>query len=178
MARRVTSAPTEADWSSNHPYLYGHALLRAGFHWEAHEVWEAVWMASRPNSRERALVQGLIQVANAALKLSMGRLGAGKRLALLAADRFRDADPSGSKEPLLGVLVGPISKELASLAARIASQGSGTTETAADAGQILQALHDELTCIIMHNSAQVDAALHEVTAQIALPPAQQLHYNT
>ena len=42
----------------------GLALYRAGYFWEAHEAWEPLWLAAPPNSRERALLQGLIQLAN------------------------------------------------------------------------------------------------------------------
>jgi hypothetical protein len=76
-------APTRTDataWRDNVPYLYGMALFEAGFYWEAHEVWEPVWMNCAPNSPERHLLQALIQYANAALKRDMGRARATRRL--------------------------------------------------------------------------------------------------
>lgn len=69
-----------AEWKKNKAYLYGHDLMRAGFYWEAHEVWEAVWQVTRANSPERVLLQALIQGANAQLKRKMGRLGAAGKL--------------------------------------------------------------------------------------------------
>jgi predicted metal-dependent hydrolase len=69
------------DWQDNAAYLYGHDLLDAGFYWEAHEVWEAVWLACPPNSAEKLLLRMLIQQANARLKLVMGRRNAAERLA-------------------------------------------------------------------------------------------------
>ena len=60
------------DWQDNAAYLYGHDLLDAGFFWEAHEVWEAVWLNCPPNSVEKLLLRMLIQQANARLKLVMG----------------------------------------------------------------------------------------------------------
>ena len=84
---------TEPDtWRDNAPYLLGVRLYAAGFFWEAHEVWEPVWMRARPNSRERALLQGLIQLANAGLKAALGRPNAARRLARLAAAHFGDAN--------------------------------------------------------------------------------------
>lgn len=57
----------------------------AGFHWEAHEVMEPVWLALPPNSAERRIVQAAIQLANARLKLRMGRPAAALRLADIVA---------------------------------------------------------------------------------------------
>jgi predicted metal-dependent hydrolase len=69
------------DWQDNAAYLYGHDLLGAGFFWEAHEVWEAVWLSCLPNSVEKLLLRMLIQQANGRLKLAMGRYRAAERLA-------------------------------------------------------------------------------------------------
>jgi hypothetical protein len=66
-------------WQDNAAYLYGHRLLEAGFYWEAHEVWEAVWMNCRPNSTEKVLLQALIQQANARLKRKMGKVNAARQ---------------------------------------------------------------------------------------------------
>lgn len=77
LAPDVTKAQ---DWQDNVPYLYGHDLMRAGYYWEAHEVWEAVWLATPANSPERLLLQALIQKANARLKSAMQRDNAAARL--------------------------------------------------------------------------------------------------
>lgn len=69
----------------------GLALYRAGAFWEAHEAWEPVWLGLPPNAPERALVQGLIQLANARLKLAMGRARAARRIADLAAEALARA---------------------------------------------------------------------------------------
>lgn len=63
---------------------YGLRLLREGFYWEAHEVLERVWMACAPNSRERHLVQAIIQIANAALKAELGKPRAAAKLVAIA----------------------------------------------------------------------------------------------
>lgn len=47
-------------------------------------------MNARPNSPERALVQAVIQLANAGLKARMGRPKASRRLMLLAEGLVRD----------------------------------------------------------------------------------------
>ena len=69
----------------------GLALYRTGYFWEAHEAWEPVWLAARPNSRERALLHGLIQLANGWLKLRMDRAAAATRIADLAAEHLSRA---------------------------------------------------------------------------------------
>lgn len=80
----------------------GIALLRHGYYWEAHEVLEAVWMHTAPDTAERALVQGVIQIANARLKLAMGRAKAAARIAGMAADHLKAAealDRGGATNP-------------------------------------------------------------------------------
>ena len=69
-----------AQWRENQTYRYGWSLFEAGFYWEAHEVWEPVWLASRPNSLEKTLLKAAIQLANAKLKAAMGKRNAARRL--------------------------------------------------------------------------------------------------
>ena len=76
----VPSRTVATAWRENVPYLYGMTLFAASYYWEAHEVWEPVWMNCSPNSPERHLLQALIQYANAALKRDMGRARATRRL--------------------------------------------------------------------------------------------------
>lgn len=59
-----------AHWQQHQDYLYAVDLHNAGFYWEAHVWWEAVWKAC-PKGRVRDFVQGLIKVEAAALKLRM-----------------------------------------------------------------------------------------------------------
>jgi len=67
-------------------FAYGADLYNHGFFWEAHEVWEAVWMAATPNSARRQALRALIQMANACLKLAMGKRNAFERLAAEVAE--------------------------------------------------------------------------------------------
>lgn len=59
----------------------GLAYLKAGYYWECHEVLEAVWMQTPSPSPEREMAQAIIQLANAQLKLNMGKPNAARRLA-------------------------------------------------------------------------------------------------
>lgn len=58
----------------------GLEYLAEGYFWECHEVLEAVWMRAPEGSPQRALTQGIIQLANARLKLRMRRPRAALRL--------------------------------------------------------------------------------------------------
>lgn len=76
-------------------FACGLRWLREGFYWEAHEVLEPVWMACPEAGAERALVQGLIQIANARLKDSMDRPRASARLRAVAAGLLERAEILG-----------------------------------------------------------------------------------
>ncbi|MEM9062342.1 MAG: DUF309 domain-containing protein [Pseudomonadota bacterium] len=78
-------------WSENETYLYGIEIYNAGFFWEAQEVWEPVWMRAAGNSRERLLLQGLIQLTNACLKIAMEHPTAALRLLDVAECKLSDA---------------------------------------------------------------------------------------
>lgn len=95
---RISSSapcPTDPDrWSANDAWLAGLVAYRHGYFWEAHEVWEAVWKNARPNSVERSLLQGVIQLANAGLKLRMGQPNAARRLTEMASRHIYDSSQS------------------------------------------------------------------------------------
>jgi len=104
LQRAKAQAPRRTDpqaWAENLPYRYGWRLYEAGFYWEAHEVWEAVWLACSPQSRERLLLQVLIQLANARLKAVMGQTKAALRL-LAEVERLR-AEPGLQGAPVMAV---------------------------------------------------------------------------
>lgn len=81
----------ERQWKTNLPWLYGIQLFNSGYYWEAHEVWETVWMNAPPNSREKQFVQGVIHFANGLLKVKMKRGNAARRLFALAHDTLEQA---------------------------------------------------------------------------------------
>lgn len=76
----VPARVTDANWRDVAAYRAGYDLLEAGYFWEAHEVWEAVWHRTAPNSREFYLLRALIQFANAALKANSGQSAAAGRI--------------------------------------------------------------------------------------------------
>lgn len=66
-------------------------LFEARCYWEAHELFEAVWMRLPPAGAERVLLRGLIQLANAGLKARMGRAAAAARILGLADAALAEA---------------------------------------------------------------------------------------
>jgi hypothetical protein len=65
----------------DHPdWRFGVDLFNRFFFWEAHEAWEELWRRAAPDCVERLLLQGLIQLAAALLKVHTGALRAAQRL--------------------------------------------------------------------------------------------------
>lgn len=81
---RTPEQVDESNIAGVQSWHFGLRLLCEGFYWEAHEVLEPVWMASAPNSRERYLVQAIIQIANASLKAELGKPRAAAKLVAIA----------------------------------------------------------------------------------------------
>jgi len=117
---RATVEPgMDADELAASPaFTAGMAFFENGYFWEAHEVWEAVWMACPPNSAEHRFVQALIQLANAELKLAMERPRAALRLCAIAEAHLEEA-ASGGAADLFGVRVAWVRDRLAECRCRI-----------------------------------------------------------
>lgn len=60
-------------WRESEDYLYGCDLYNHAYWWEAHEAWEGLWRLTPKGSAQRHLIQSLIQVAAAQLKIVLGR---------------------------------------------------------------------------------------------------------
>ncbi|MEL6373849.1 MAG: DUF309 domain-containing protein [Pseudomonadota bacterium] len=90
------------DWAALNqlvPFDYGLRLYEARYFWEAHEVWEPVWLAASPNSAPRCFLAGVIQLANAALKLSLVQPKAARRLIALSCQHVDEARARGACGP-------------------------------------------------------------------------------
>jgi hypothetical protein len=59
------------DWRRLDDWLYGVDLFNAFYFWEAHEAWEGLWAACDRHDDPAVLLQGLIQIAAALLKVHM-----------------------------------------------------------------------------------------------------------
>jgi hypothetical protein len=67
---REAPAPIQADdWEASHAYRRGLELFNAGFYWEAHEAWEALWHAEGRTGPTAWVLQALIKLAAAGVKV-------------------------------------------------------------------------------------------------------------
>lgn len=71
--KEPTSAPTEDTWQDCEMYLWGIDLFNAGFYWEAHEAWEAVWHACNRTGPLANMLKVLIKFAAAGVKARENR---------------------------------------------------------------------------------------------------------
>jgi uncharacterized protein len=126
--------PAVAAWQGDAAYRYGARLYVEGFFWEAHEVWEAVWKASSQNGVERLLLRGLIQLANAALKLTMERRNSALRLLLEADALLGETAAAARSEVAMGVGLAPLRTAVQELAASLRAGAE------ADVARILEPL--------------------------------------
>lgn len=60
------------DWRACDEYLEGIDLFNRAFFWEAHEAWEAAWLAAGTDTVVGRYLQGLIQASAALLKRHVG----------------------------------------------------------------------------------------------------------
>ena len=114
-ALRPTSSTTAL---LNPAWVYGLRLLEAGFWWETHEVLETVWLNALPNSPERQMVQGVIQLANATLKLEMARPNAARRL----CDMAEGFVLASGRDPVMGLDVEDVLQAVRSLREGVSGQ--------------------------------------------------------
>ena len=71
-------------------FHYGIDLYHARFFYEAHEVWEYLWMRVGKKSREGLLLKGLIQHSAASLKLILQQFDPALRLSRRAVQLFEE----------------------------------------------------------------------------------------
>ncbi|MFT4727062.1 MAG: hypothetical protein ACI9UN_001557 [Granulosicoccus sp.] len=97
-AIRVTAIPDSSieELANCDAFKHGLIYLEEGYFWEAHEVFEPVWMALPHESEERRFVQGLIQLANALLKAKMARPKAVQRLCRIARELLISSSGRGA----------------------------------------------------------------------------------
>ena len=119
------SGMDEAALAGSDAFQTGLRYLRDGFYWEAHEVLEPVWMLCPPNTPARAMVQGLIQLANARLKEKMGKPGAAARLYAIARAHLAE----GPRDEVMGIRKADMIAEIDS-----ARQGKGVLQYNAHIG--------------------------------------------
>jgi len=92
----------------------GLAWCDAGYYWEAHELFEAVWAALPQNAAERRMVQAMIQLANAGLKARMGQERAVARILDRLQGHLADSRIGGDAR-LMGLSRADVLDRIASL---------------------------------------------------------------
>lgn len=103
----VQSGMTASELQNTSAWRAGLRFYKSGYNWEAHEVWESVWLVL-PDGKDRCMVRAMIQLANAALKLRMNRPRATLRLCdIVQAELFGFKD----EDSAMGVPVRWIRKE-------------------------------------------------------------------
>ncbi len=65
--------PDQAEWRSCREYCYAVDLWNAGYYWEAHEQWEALWHAAGRHGPAADFFKSLIKLAAAGVKVREGR---------------------------------------------------------------------------------------------------------
>lgn len=79
------------DWEASVGFLYGVDLFNAGYWWESHEQWEALWLAVGKTTTQGYFLRGLIQLAAAHLKHHVNNLRGALRLYHRAQDNLSHA---------------------------------------------------------------------------------------
>lgn len=77
-----------ADWQRSDEYLWACELFNHGYYWEAHEAWETLWHAAGRTGPTAELLQGLIKLAAAGVKVREGRTTGVQRHATRAIELF------------------------------------------------------------------------------------------
>lgn len=80
-------SPESSAWRDCELYLRGIDLFNAGYYWEAHEAWEAVWIAAGRRGVHADFFKALIKLAAAGVKLREAN-PAGARRHLRRADEL------------------------------------------------------------------------------------------
>lgn len=79
------------DWRTLEDWLYGVDLFNHFFFWEAHEAWEGLWAAVPRQTPPSLMLQGLIQIAAALLKMHVRALAGARALSTEGLEKLRRA---------------------------------------------------------------------------------------
>jgi len=72
-ATHSTAEPLQpASWQDSSEYVFGVDLFNHGYYWEAHEAWEALWLAAGRQGGVAQFLKALIKLAAAGVKAREG----------------------------------------------------------------------------------------------------------
>src|SRR5262249_909136 len=102
LGERQLPAPLIVDdaWESSAAYLRGVELFNAGYYWEAHEGGEALWLGHGRRGPTAQVLQALIKLAAAGVKVREGRSSGARTHAARAAALFDRAREAGGPRQL------------------------------------------------------------------------------
>ena len=95
--REVMPPIIEDDWAASSVYLRGVELFNAGYYWEAHEAWEALWHAHGRKGPTADVLKALIKLAAAGVKVREGQVHGIVTHAFRAANLFESAKEAGER---------------------------------------------------------------------------------
>jgi uncharacterized protein len=80
--------PDPSDWRGSPLYCWGIDLFNAGYYWEAHEAWEAVWVAAGRRGVVADFLKALIKLAAGGVKIREGTPAGARRHLRRARELF------------------------------------------------------------------------------------------
>ena len=87
-----------ARWQQSREFCHALRLFDAGYYWEAHEAWEALWIAAGRTGPVATALKGLIKLAAAGVKAREGNAAGVGRHARRAAELLRMAKTECSRQ--------------------------------------------------------------------------------
>ena len=108
-------------------YLWGIDLFHAGFYWEAHEAWEAVWHACNRKGPLADLLKALIKLAAAGVKARENRPEGIRRHTRRAIELLKSVSSQLDADTVFGLDLGRLadeSREIGELADSFAEKAS------------------------------------------------------
>jgi hypothetical protein len=97
------------DWPRFDDWLAGVDLFNHFYFWEAHEAWEGLWATAPRGSAAALLLQGLIQISAALLKVHLRNAAGARRLSTAGVHKLQCA--AVQRASLLGLAPGAVATE-------------------------------------------------------------------
>lgn len=125
--------PTAEDWDQCQAYLWAFDLFNAGFYWEAHESWEAVWHAAGRSGATADLQKALIKLAAAGVKAREGRVAGVQRHARRSVELTQAVHAEAGADLFLGVNL----PKLVQLGVEVERDATSIVEAAKDVAAVV-----------------------------------------
>ncbi len=90
-------------WRESREFLFAVDLFNYGYYWEAHEVWESLWLSAGRSGLVADFLKGLIKLAAAGVKLREGRAVGVQRHTDRARQLFQGVQASAGMNSFLGL---------------------------------------------------------------------------